>query len=382
MEKSEFVERLLIFVAYTTLLIYYLGILGLIISVFTIIVGLFIWSYLEDISIKIEIIRKILHERKSKIFKAIIIGIPITITIIIASGSLLIYEELKDYSNPNRVVFDETRLNEMPKGGHDNQISETEWYGGSDFTDLLKENGFNVSRIFIEPITYEKLKEYDVLILLSPDGIYSVNEIEAIKKFVNNGGGLLLAVDNWRGSNDDYTANRIAMEFGLNFSANGMINDDKNHYGNEKEERVIPKISDIKTYFETEKITRGVSSFYIDTGTYIINGSSETNINILAYSSGNAWFDKFRDGWGNNIKESDEVSGPFPILATMSYGKGKIIFIGDGSFLINKMIKSDADNGLLGLNIVKWLAVKYRFSVGPATIDPRAYEKIFNLFKY
>lgn len=379
MEKSEFVERLLIFVAYTTLLIYYLGILGLIISVFTIIVGLFIWNYLEYIGIKIEIIRKFLLERKSEIVRAIIISIPITI--IIAGGSLLIYEELKDYSNPNRVVFDETRLNEMPEGGYDNQISETEWFGGSDFTDLLKENGFNVSRILIEPITYEKLKEYDVLIMLSPDGIYSVNEIEAIKKFVNNGGGFLLGVDNWRGSNDDYAANRIAMEFGVNFSANGMIKDDKNHYGNEKEKQVIPKILDIKTDFETEKITRGVSSFYIDTGTYIINSSSETKINILAYSSSNAWFDKFRDDWGNNIKESDEISGPFPILATMSYGKGKIIFIGDGSFLINKMIKSDGDNGLLGLNIVKWLAVKYRFSMSPAFIGPRAYEKIFNLFK-
>ena len=251
-------------------------------------------------------------------------------------------------SSDYKVVFDETRLLERSKGGYFNQISETEWYGGSYFADVLRRNGFSVSKISTKPITYEKLRGYDVLIILSSDGYYTDDEIDAIEKFVKNGGGLLLARTPWRWG-DYYASNGIAKRFGVSFAKGGHVCDATDHYGTGKKHREEPKISDIKSH----EITKGVSSFYLPTGTYIrYIGSS----NVLAYSDSDSWFDEFGDDdWGNNIKERDEVSGPFPVLSEMSYGSGRIVFIGSNYAFINDWIEK-LDNERLGLNIVKWLA--------------------------
>lgn len=244
------------------------------------------------------------------------------------------------------VLFDETRLAKTTEGGYETQISETAWYGGSYFAEALRRSGFSVATLSTKPIIYEKLQRYDVLIILSSGDYYSDSEIDAIERFVKNGGGLFLAVEL---SGDDYFGtNAIAKKFGVSFAKGGWISDATYHYGTGEKYRDTPKISDIKSH----KITKGVSSFYLARGTYI---KYIGTTNVLAYSDNDAWFDKFRDDWGNNEKESDEISGPFPVLSEMGYGNGGIVFIGDSGLFINDWIDK-LDNEKLGINIVKWLA--------------------------
>lgn len=261
-----------------------------------------------------------------------------------------IYEGMKDSDSLKEVAFDETRLLQFENGVYQGQISETGSEGCSYFAALLRENGFSASNIITtKPITYEKLKRYDVLIILSSSQDFSSSEVEAIEKFVNNGGGLLLVVDtNWRNLTMDYPANTIAKRFGVNFAMNGVIYDAIDHYGKTEEYRNIPIISDIKSH----EITTNVSDFFMTPGTYIKNTGSS---NVLAYSDRDAWFDNFIGDEG--IKEIDEINGPFPILSEMSYGKGKIVFIPDNGLFLNSWMKYYENNAKLGLNIVKWLAV-------------------------
>ena len=267
-------------------------------------------------------------------------------------------------SSNYKVLFDETRLHEHygPNDeGYYNQLSETAWYGGSDFADALKDEGYSVSTISYKPITYDKLKSYDIFVMLSNDDDYSDSEVDAIEEFVKTGGGLFLVRDAWgeKLASTDHATNKVAQRFGVSFAKNGNIYDATDQYrpGPACGGRII--ISDI----ESHAVTNGISSFCIVDGTYIKDtGASK----VLAYSDSDAWFD---DAWygpfgldGNCEEDNDEISGPFPVLSVMDYGLGKIVFIGDGELFTNVwFLKASTnawflDDKQLGLNIVDWLA--------------------------
>jgi len=239
-----------------------------------------------------------------------------------------------------KVIFDETRP--IKREG---MILETAWYGGSNFANALRSNGFSVSRISDKPLTHEKLQGYDVLIILSSRRDYSSSEIECIKDFVETGGGLFLTVDSWSG-HEEFATNRIAKSFGVSFERDTTICDPTDFYSKDKKD--IIRISDIKSH----AITKNVSSFYFVKGTdIIVTGAS----NVLAYTDSDAWLDNAWGGIRNMKKDSDEITGSFPVLSEMTYGKGRIVFIGDRGLFINAWL-DHLDNGQLGLNIVNWLA--------------------------
>ena len=212
----------------------------------------------------------------------------------------------------------------------------------------MEDNGFSVSSISTKPITYKKLKEYDVLIIFS-SGDYSEDEIDAIEKFVEEGGGLFLVRDVWRGK-EEYATNKIAKRFRVSFAKDGQICDPTNYYRVSNKD--IIEIFDIKPH----AITEGIYSFYLVSGTYVIHTGSS---NILAYADSDAWFDDLwdeqEDGtMGNEEKDADEITGPFPVLSVMDYGEGRIVFMGDKGLFMNTWL-DDLKNADLGLNIVKWL---------------------------
>jgi hypothetical protein len=250
-----------------------------------------------------------------------------------------------------KVLFDETKLIERSEGGYECQISETAWYGCWNFSKLLEGNGFSVSSISTRPITYKKLKEYDVLIIFSFRD-YSEDEIDAIEKFVEEGGGLFLPIDTWRGK-EEYATKKIAKRFRVSFAKEGEICDPTNYYSVSLKN--VIEIFDIKPH----AITVGIYSFYLVSGTYIIHTGSS---NVLAYADSDAWFDDLwdeqEDGtMGNMQKDADEITGPFPVLSVMDYGEGRIVFMGAKGLFMNGWLDK-LDNEELGLNIVKWLGKK------------------------
>lgn len=251
-----------------------------------------------------------------------------------------IFSDVSMAQEEYNVVFDETRPYKT-----ESLISETAGYGASIFADSLQDNGFNVSRISEEPLSYEKLQGYDVLVVMSSVDTYSDNEINAIEEFVRNGGGLLLAVQSWEGVNNQ-GPNRIAKRFGVSFSDNAVICDSENYYEIfSTKDRV--NILDLTSH----SITKNVSSFYLQRGTSIIvTGDSH----VLANASSNAWLDDFSEVW--DVKESTEITGPFPVLSEMTYGNGRIVFIGSKRVFNNDWVYLNQDNGQLGINSVHWLA--------------------------
>ncbi len=223
--------------------------------------------------------------------------------------------------------------------------------GSSIFANLLESNGFSVSRLTGSPITDQNLQEHDVLIVMAPARNYTDDEIQSIKKFVNDGGGLFLLGDNWgvEDGNENYAYNLLAQSFGLSFSYNEALVDSENYIG--LHDFVI--ISDI----QSSSLTTNLDKLNYMQGSYIKDpGSSE----IQALSSSNSWGDQLTltdSGFSEPDfnKDPNEVSGPLPVLTTLDYGQGRVVFFGSVRSFNNAWIYR-SDNWKLGINSVNWLA--------------------------
>ncbi|WP_167892053.1 DNRLRE domain-containing protein [Thermococcus sp. MAR1] len=77
------------------------------------------------------------------------------------------------------------------------------------------------------PLTYDHLKDYDVLILLNPKDDLTEAEISAIQQFVENGGGLFIAGEWYKYLNIE-SLNALVEKYGIEFNADELMDDDHN----------------------------------------------------------------------------------------------------------------------------------------------------------
>lgn len=81
--------------------------------------------------------------------------------------------------------------------GHAVDAGNADWVIGgaySDFADLLRQHGFTVHET-AEPLTAERLKGYQALVLPEPNSVFSTEEQQAIIQFIANGGGVFFIGD-------------------------------------------------------------------------------------------------------------------------------------------------------------------------------------------
>lgn len=95
----------------------------------------------------------------------------------------------------------------------------------------LKENienelGWKVE-INLKPLTYEGLKDYDVLILTNPKKDLTDEEVKAIREFVQNGGGLIVAGD-WYKYVNSKSLNALLTGTGVTFEKTELMDDVEN----------------------------------------------------------------------------------------------------------------------------------------------------------
>jgi len=245
-----------------------------------------------------------------------------------------------------KVAFDET-------GSFEKRftIFNTGPWGGASFASVLEANGLEVIRYTDSPITYDKIKDFNVLIIMAPGRNYTDTEIESVKKFVESGGGLFLVGEAW-GVEDggiDYSYNKIAQAFGVSYQQYVILADSSNYVASPS--RV--KVTDIRN----STITTGISEFNYFRGTYLNNIGSSS---VIAYSSPDSWADQtflLSIGYSNSneINDNNETPGPFPLWSSLEYGQGKVVFFGAaGTFMNSWLYRSNGWK--VGLNSIYWLA--------------------------
>ena len=191
-------------------------------------------------------------------------------------------------------------------------------------------------------LSYSKLRNYDVLILASFTESYSSSEVEAIKQFVGNGGGLLFLAD------FESPNNSVARTFDVLFySKTGAIADNKaKQLGPDTNQFYI---DDIKSHV----VTKGVDQIVYNFGVPIVSFESGKS---LAVTSEDSWFDLYRLK-GSGAMDDDEDPGSFDVLVVMeTASKGRAVFFGCSASFYNWVVdEEDQQNLDLLENAVKWL---------------------------
>jgi tetratricopeptide (TPR) repeat protein len=194
-------------------------------------------------------------------------------------------------------------------------------------------------------LTYAELSKYDVLIIASCREEYSSSEAAAVKKFVENGGGLLFMSD-FIFSGD--IANSISKSFNVSFDAPffAMIVDNKaRKFSSSNFQFYVTEIT-------SHPITEGVEKIALNGAVPISTHRSGT---VLVRTSENSWLEEIEKTEGK--KDSDEKSGPFDVLlAIENRGKGRAVFFGCASSFFNWVTEEPNQQNLKLLeDTVKWL---------------------------
>lgn len=244
---------------------------------------------------------------------------------------------IRQYKYP-KVLFDESH-------GEQNTISAArakilspthpDWVS----FEILKskmDNNYLTARYETGTITSSLLKDYNVLVLSAPQSNLSSSEINSIVTFVNEGGSLCFLGN--AGLNENI--NTLLKHFGIQF---------ENHVIFEPATQEKDPGNPLINNFTYHRLVNSNSHFNMNWGGSFINISSPAI--AIAFSDSTTW----RNLDANRIHDSNEPYGPFPIICTAEYGKGRVLCFSDNA-LHNDYIKWESspndDLFLCGMN---WL---------------------------
>lgn len=180
----------------------------------------------------------------------------------------------------------------------------------------------------------DNLSETDILVLASPSRSFSVEEIGTLQAFVLNGGKLIV-LGEWAGFGgfDAVSANQMLKPYGVRFGEDTLR---ENGTGTLR-----------ITRFSAHALTRDLSQIILYQASSVQNDSAP-QAQILARSSDSSF----------SILSN---TGAYGVLLSSLYGAGKIILVGDTSFLSDQDSDRngipnlrEADNLKLGLNLFSW----------------------------
>jgi hypothetical protein len=195
----------------------------------------------------------------------------------------------------------------------DFMASNTMWNGIRDFS--LEFNADNIDSLDDLP----EIPEEAVLVSI-PYLEYRDTELSAIKRFIEDGGTLLLM--------DDYGyGNGILSYLGLDARfSNRPLLDPLFCYRNQ----FMPRVTD----FSPELREDGIAVLMLNNATALTSVAGSA---VIAWSSSASFLDIDESG----AREEGEATGPFAVAAEYSLGRGKLVLVADPSIIINTMVGRD-----------------------------------------
>lgn len=199
------------------------------------------------------------------------------------------------------------------------------------FHDMLKHSGEEVG-VNREPVTAARLARVNTYIIAGPVAPFSSEEIDALGKFVEKGGNLLILL------HISPAVAELTGAFGIlvsNFTlgeVTGLID------GNSQDFFV--------TSFGAHPVTAGLEKVAVF-GTWGL--MAEEGALTVAATSPKAWADVDR----NRKFDKGEPVQEFGIVAVAEAGKGKVVVVADDAPFANRFI-GQGDNRRLAENIIRW----------------------------
>lgn len=197
------------------------------------------------------------------------------------------------------------------------------------------------------PITSALLANYDVLLLSASRSAFQQSEIDAIRAYVQRGGGLFVLGD--CGLSGIQTA--ITAVYGISYNGPCVFENSAPPTGNVFAADVIGNDA-----------VRGVLSFGMNYGTYLTVSSPAVTLVRTAPTT-------FADVNNNQLKDSNEPAGPFAVVAAASAGTGRVVTASDNAIHDNGF--EYWGNAPLMRATMRWLTRSAAASTLLDTIPPR-----------
>jgi Domain of unknown function (DUF4350) len=207
----------------------------------------------------------------------------------------------------------------------DFSIYNGDWNGASHAKELVAAEGYGTRELFA--LSEAGSSGSGVLFMLNPNKTVAITDADTrtLQSFVQNGGSLVIA-------NDFGNANVVLSGMGVANQArfSGSLLSDNVSKGVDEAHPLVTDIS-------ASALTAGVQTLYFNYGTTLDIGAS--NVTVLARSAPTSYL---RAAGGDNALIAGS-KGAHPVLATLPYGKGRIVLLSDPSVFINGML-GQADN--------------------------------------
>lgn len=201
----------------------------------------------------------------------------------------------------------------------------------STFYEGFTKAGENVS-VSVVKVTPESLKGVKTFVLAGPSRDLWPDEIEALVKFVNNGGNLLVLL------HISKPVARLTEPFGIVVS-NFVISEREGLINGQSQDFLVTDLKD-------HPVTKGVKGIAVY-GTWGL--MTEKKASTVAATSKKAWADLNR----NRTFDKDEPVQSFGVVAVAESGRGKVVVVADDAPFANRFI-NEAGNKRFSDNIIRW----------------------------
>jgi len=219
----------------------------------------------------------------------------------------------------------------------------------SELRNLIENSGMRIEKLSM--VNMENIGPNDILWISFIKEPYTADEINFVRNFVNEGGKLFVTAE-WGNINKNVTLlNDILKPFNISFNPDRVtdyvhsIKKEIEILGDVVGEQTIPHFIILDRLNTKHEISKEIEKISFIAGCSVMGGTP------LVFSSN----ESFGDLNANMKWDKGERIGSFPVICCSTYGKGKIVCIGDTSLIMDKYI-DDYDNRDFIKNVFKWLS--------------------------
>ncbi len=200
---------------------------------------------------------------------------------------------------------------------------------------LLRNQGLVVDSTR-QSLTSDLLADVDVLVISGPFKPMDDNELQAVLKYLEAGGGLavMLHIAPPVGA----LLHRLDVDF-----TNGSLRETAQLIDGNPLDFKVSKLT-------AHPVTDGLTGFSVY-GCWALRGTAP-HVSILAETSEHGWVDLDRN---NQLSQGDAVQS-FGVIAAGEFGKGRYVIVGDDALFQNQFL--DESNQKLAINIANWLSFR------------------------
>ena len=258
-------------------------------------------------------------------------------------------------AEPSGILLDVVHCHDFSDIGLQKENYEYHHISGSRFgIEYLKSRGVRCDRLTTGRITEELLADYQVLMinLVSADcRPFLVPEIQAIVRFLEQGGGLFLVTDHSNCYSHAHILEPLLTELDIEAKKSTVCDRFDNVFGHGPGWICVSR-------FDPHPVTENLRFLMFQTG-----GEVDPRF-AVAWSSDDAWPDKpicppymknvDQGFYGNFLQDPDEPTGRLGVILAKEFGKGRLVIVGDQN-MISDPILNYGDNYRLWLNSFSWL---------------------------